>query len=279
MCWMCDKYGEGGLWYLNPKLYARQMYRLREPGEGPRSFGQLGLREGDERPMTLPELIRIRNDEPERYSEALNLLNDDIRTHATGQAVPLQDAIKIAELGVPMASMFCLCRKRMRAIEEREEEEYSCLGTGSGMFKWERWPERYRGGVHFMPPNEVKEWLEKWNKRGFMHIIMTMGVGYIEGICNCEYPDCDAIRHRLDYGVLTMLKGHYVARVDYDKCNGCGICIQRCQFGAAKFEVRMDKVNIDQYLCYGCGLCETGCPRGAITMVDRMSLPGLREVW
>ena len=289
MCWMCEKYGEGGLWYLNPKVYARQMYKLREPGKGPTTvYGQTGVREtayGDETrvreeaPISREEVIRIRNEEPEKYDEALKRHNDNVHRGATAQAVPLQDAFKMVEIGPPLASMHCLCRKRIRGIEETNENEYSCLGTGVGMFKWERWPERYRGGVHFMPPDEAKEWLEKWDKRGLMHILMTVGVGYIEGICNCEYPDCDGIRHRLDYGILSMLKGHYVAQVDYDRCNGCGVCVQRCQFGAARFEVRIDKVNIDQIKCFGCGLCETGCPRNAITLVDRLSLPGLKEDW
>jgi ferredoxin len=70
-----------------------------------------------------------------------------------------------------------------------------------------------------------------------------------------------------------------VAKVDYDECNGCGVCVQRCQFGAIKFEVTQEKTNIDQMRCFGCGLCETGCPSGAIDLVDRESLPGLREMW
>ena len=80
------------------------------------------------------------------------------------------------------------------------------------------------------------------------------------------------IRGAVDFG-LSMRKSHYAAVVDYDKCNGCGICAQRCQFGALKFEVTTKKSNIDQFLCYGCGLCQTGCPKGAIKLVDRASLP------
>ena len=92
MCWMCDKYGERGLWYLNPKLYARQMYKLRESGKGPTEYGQTGLRQ--ERPaFTVSELLRIRNDEPEKYTEALRVYNDDMRQHtAGGQAITLQEA-------------------------------------------------------------------------------------------------------------------------------------------------------------------------------------------
>ena len=278
MCWMCDKYGEGGYWYLNPKLYARQMYTLKAPGQTKAAFGQMGIG-GQPRPMPMSELLRIRNDEPEKYADALKIFNDDLPNHAVAQCITLQEACQIADIGAPMASMMCVCRQVDRAYDERNPAEYSCLGTGPGMFKWERWPERYKGGVHFMPADEVKEWLTKWNKRGFMHTIMTVGIGYIEGICNCEYPACAAIRDRLDLGVETLLKGHTIARVDYDDCNGCGICVQRCQFGAAKYEVRIDKANIDPMRCFGCGLCETGCPRAAITMIDKAGLPGMKEIW
>ena len=283
MCWMCDLYGEGGYWYFNPKLFARQMYTLKAPRHGSANSGQ--TRPSGPRPEPPPvsqnEMRRILSDEPEKHAEAVKLFNDDLRkgNSAVGQAITFQEACEIADIGAPMASMMCMCRGLHRAYDERNAEEYSCLGTGVGMFKWERWPERYKGGVHFMPADEVKEWLKKWNKRGFMHFVMALGGGYIEGVCNCEYPACISIRNRLDMGIETFVKGHYVAGVDYDACNGCGICVQRCQFGAAKYEVRIDKTNIDQMRCFGCGLCETGCPRGAITMLDKAGMPGLKEMW
>ena len=34
MCHLCEQYGDGGIWYLNPKNYARNMYKLRKSGEG-----------------------------------------------------------------------------------------------------------------------------------------------------------------------------------------------------------------------------------------------------
>ncbi len=279
MCWMCDRYGDGKRqWFLNPELFARNMYKLRDPGEKTASFGQIGG--AAKRVIEQTEVVRIRDDEPEKFAEALRLYNEDNLNFTADQAITLQEAFQIADIGAPMASMMCICRQMDRASDERNPMEYSCLGAGPGMFKWERWPERYKGGVHFMPPDEVKEWLTKWNKRGFMHTIMTAhGMPYIEGICNCEYPACWAIRDRLDIGITKLLKGHFVAQLDYDKCNGCGICVQRCQFGACKFEVRIDKTNIDLMRCFGCGLCQTGCPREAITMVERARLPGVKEIW
>ncbi len=116
------------------------------------------------------------------------------------------------------------------------------------------------------------------DRRGFVHILMLFGAPFIGGFCQCDYPDCGALRGAVDFG-LGALKGHHVAMVDYDKCNGCGVCAQRCQWGALKFEVTSDKANIDLFKCYGCGLCQTGCPRKAIRLVWRADVPAVAEVW
>ena len=279
MCYVCDAYGDGGLWYLNPKNYARQMYKVKKPGEKAADFGADPESQSGRR---LGEIKNMRFTDREKFQELVKDANSKKGTglFQIGQALPLQDAIKVVEMSYPVAAMMCICRKGVRAIEETNKDEYSCTGLGVGMFKWERWPERYRGGVHFMSVDEATEWLIKWNKKGLMHSIMTFGGAYVGGICNCDYPDCGSIRNRLDYGFEEgFLKSHYVAKVSYDKCNGCGVCVQRCQFGALKFEVTMDKANIDMFRCFGCGLCQTGCPRGAIDLIERMSVPALREVW
>ena len=281
MCFMCDRWGEGGRWYLNPKVYSRRMYKLRASGEQLRQFGEAGPELTETAESVVNRAVRLRNDEPAKFPQAQKEAMEAVRKRGGAQAVCLRELFDIVDMGIgmPYGSMMCICRKGHRAIEEKTVNEYSCLGTGVGMLKWERWPERYRGGVHFMSREETKEWLEKLDKRGFMHLVMLIGNDYVEGICNCEYPDCEQIRQRLDLGVMGLIKGHYVADIDYDFCNGCGVCVQRCQFGAAKFEVGINKTNIDQFRCFGCGLCEKGCPRGAIKLVERASLPALKEAW
>ncbi|MBI3040151.1 MAG: 4Fe-4S binding protein [Chloroflexi bacterium] len=213
-------------------------------------------------------------------------MNESRRRSGTeGQVIPLEEADKVLELCSPIGLIACVCRKGARAIDERNELEYTCMGMGVGMLKWERWPERYKGGVKFVTVEEAKEWNHRMDKRGFVHLLMLAGAPYIGGFCQCDYPDCAAIRRVVDFGgagafgAIGTLKSHHVAQVDYDECNGCGICVQRCQFGALKFEVTSQKANIDQFKCYGCGLCQTGCPRGAIKLLERKSLPALVEVW
>jgi NAD-dependent dihydropyrimidine dehydrogenase PreA subunit len=279
---MCEEYGDGGLWYLKPENYARNMYKLRLPGEGFKGAEaglETGARERGSGPTQADLMTAIEQGDAGEIDRIRVILDE--RTKVSGQpsqVLPLRDAEKVLEFCSPIGLIACLCRKGVRAIDERNEYEYTCMGMGVGMLKWERWPERYKGGVKFLNVEEAKEWTRLMDKRGFCHILMLFGAPFIGGFCQCDYPDCGALRGAVDNGMGT-LKAHYVAQVDYDICNGCGICAARCQWGALKFEATTRKANIDQFKCYGCGLCETGCPREAIKLIDRTSLPALAEVW
>lgn len=279
MCWMCDQFGDpkdgDGVWYLNSKNYARNMYKTRAPGEGMKG-ADAGLETGAQSgPSVNDLLIAVENNDRTEYDR----LSGIMQARGQGsQVVPLEHADRVLELSSPIGLIACLCRKGSRAIDERSELEYTCMGMGVGMLKWERWPERYKGGVKFVNIEEAKEWNHEMDRRGFVHILMLFGAPFIGGFCQCDYPDCGALRNAVDFGVGS-LKSHYVAIVDYDKCNGCGICAQRCQWGALKIEVTTDKSNIDVFKCYGCGLCETGCPRGAIRLQWRSDVPAVAEVW
>ncbi|MBI4304105.1 MAG: 4Fe-4S binding protein [Chloroflexi bacterium] len=277
MCVFCKKYGdpevEGGLWYLNPKNYGRQLYRRRAAGAAFSEYGR-----AYRGTAVIEDPFKVRTETPEKVPEMVKTWWDNLDKVRPSQVIPVEDAIKVVALSHPFASMYCQCRQWTRAREERSEEMYSCGGLGVGMFKWERWPERYKGGLNFMTFEEGKDWVLKWTKKGMVPILMTYSAPYIGGLCLCDYPDCLEIRKRLDIGV-SCLKGHYIAIVDYGKCNGCGRCVQRCQFGALKFEVTTNQANIDQYRCFGCGICAQVCARDAISLKRREDIPALAEVW
>jgi ferredoxin len=282
MCMYCDLWGDGIIWYLNPKNYPRHMYTLPKPGKGQTAPGG----EADQGSYIKLEagIVAAMEKGPEEFQAAIKQYRDIMDAVQgsiggfMGQVVPLREMERMVEIANPLGLIGCICRKAMLALEERTARESTCMGLGVGMLKWERWPERYKGEVHWVSSEGAKEWLRDLDKRGFVHSLMMFGPRFIGGICNCDYPVCDALTIRLDWG-LNMLKGHYVAIPDYELCNGCGICAQRCQFGALKMNVTLDKVNIDQMRCFGCGLCETGCPRGAISLKDRTQIPELKEVW
>lgn len=53
--------------------------------------------------------------------------------------------------------------------------------------------------------------------------------------------------------------------VDRNRCEGCGVCVQRCPVGA--ISLVGGKAAIDGDKCIGCGTCAQVCPRGAISEV------------
>ncbi len=53
--------------------------------------------------------------------------------------------------------------------------------------------------------------------------------------------------------------------IDPQKCLGCGLCVQNCQFGALK--IADQRAQLDYFLCEGCGVCELVCPQQAIRLV------------
>lgn len=53
------------------------------------------------------------------------------------------------------------------------------------------------------------------------------------------------------------------ARVEADKCTGCGLCAELCQFEAVTME---ETASISAFSCEGCGVCAHFCPEQAILL-------------
>ncbi|MFC2010009.1 ATP-binding protein [Chloroflexota bacterium] len=96
-------------------------------------------------------------------------------------------------------------------------------------------------------------------------------------ICHCHWSCCGVITPvvMMGYPLNKMIASScYQVAVDPERCNGCRLCLERCQFGAIQMKPYLkpdheDRVSAwtDTDKCLGCGLCVTECPAGARTMV------------
>ncbi|MFB0563582.1 MAG: 4Fe-4S dicluster domain-containing protein [Candidatus Lokiarchaeia archaeon] len=294
MCRYCVKWGEGTKWYLNPKNYSDEMLQseLTKPLlEDTLAGDLLGIKGTIQEIMT--SIQRFRYDIG--FGEALDAVFPDLYDEASesirgalpelvdmavgGQAVPLEDALKIVDLNEgDIFVLPCVCRKYYGG-----KEKVSCMflrpagkGLSESLGPWDK-PNKW------VSKEEAKEMLKEFDKEGIVHAVFWCPAPIPTILCNCEYPICIALRARLNYDVEdTFRKAEYVSEVnpnDCDGCNGAPQCQSNCTFGAIKYAPTSAKVSINPFQCWGCGVCRAACPKDAISLRPREEVPQVKDVW
>jgi ferredoxin len=101
-------------------------------------------------------------------------------------------------------------------------------------------------------------------------------------ICNCCSCCCELLAGVQAGYKEGIAKTPFLAAIDREKCNGCGLCCPICNVNAiSQKEAEPCKERagrlavLDEAGCLGCGVCVQVCRQGAITLVVRpvYSLP------
>ena len=111
---------------------------------------------------------------------------------------------------------------------------------------------------------EAVEIIKAEDDRGHIHTAWfkdAMGDRFY-AICNC-CKCCCAAMSAFRVGVPIIAPSGYVSEIGED-CNGCGQCIDFCQFEALTLKDERAEVIYDK--CMGCGVCVTKCPIDAISL-------------
>jgi len=58
-----------------------------------------------------------------------------------------------------------------------------------------------------------------------------------------------------------------MVKIDLERCDGCGGCVEQCPMGV--FQLASSEVKVvNEEKCIECCLCETVCPKLAITVIE-----------
>lgn len=276
VCDWCQQHGDGKKWYLNIKNYSKEFLKDKAVVEAVNAFFQ-NIESGM---AGTADLLNLKNDD--QFSEMVAATKEAISTSIPhrGQVVPLEDVKRIIKLAGPIAKVACVCRRSRRA----SFEEKTCIPVGPVFLEYAKeWPDYTRGGIDYISKEEAVELMEGFHENGYVHTFwMDYRSPAVVGFCNCEFPTCGALRGRRilgDWYNFFLRKAEYVAMHDYDRCTGCGSCVQRCQFSAITYSPYLEKAIFDMKKCAGCGLCRTVCEQGAIRLVRRSEVPAVRELW
>ncbi|RJS71894.1 MAG: 4Fe-4S dicluster domain-containing protein [Candidatus Syntrophoarchaeum sp. WYZ-LMO15] len=271
MCKFCAEHGAGKRWYLNTKNYVDEMVKNdKEREEFVRNFAATVEKDGAYR--ILEALTPFKS---ESWMDRSRELREWYIYWHQGQPVTIEETKEIMKIASPIAKVECLCRRVLRA--ETGGEKY-CLLFGMLLDYIRDWPDFTPTGVEPLTVDEAIDEVVRRDREGLVHTVWTFKTPYIAAVCQCATPVCLALRQALDFGYM-LHKGEYVGVIDTGKCDGCGECVSRCQFGAIKFDPVIGKAYIDMWKCYGCGVCRAVCDRGAISMRERQSIPELKDEW
>ena len=87
-------------------------------------------------------------------------------------------------------------------------------------------------------------------------------------ICLCCGCCCGVLTSAKKYPKpAELLASNYFAEVKEELCNGCSICVERCQMEAISIEDKKAIVDLDK--CIGCGLCVTTCRTKAASLIEK----------
>ena len=117
--------------------------------------------------------------------------------------------------------------------------------------------------------NEALDILKMTHEAGLVHMAYVNGDHCpVNSICSCCSCCCMVLSAVLRYGLAPYyLTSQMTTLTDSSRCIECGVCANRCQFGAKKMV--NGSLTFKPELCFGCGLCVTTCPSNAITVVDK----------
>jgi ferredoxin len=192
-----------------------------------------------------------------------------IRTIPVGQSIesqletlPYERAEELVKAHEKFAVAPCLCRRKAEIMGS------GCGAPREACLMFGDWADYYvRNGLgRYIDRAEVMEILTEANKANLvLQPSNSRDIAFMCCCCGC----CCAVLNRLKLHPRPSeaVASPFIARAEPETCEGCGVCVDRCQMEAPSLDG--DRVVLESTRCIGCGLCVSTCPTGTLTLVRK----------
>jgi Fe-S-cluster-containing hydrogenase component 2 len=178
------------------------------------------------------------------------------------EILPFESAASILATARAWGVFDCICRKQKSLIGEPCEHPIDVCLT------FNEKPGAYDNHqvIQAITQEQALATLQRAAEAGLVHTVSNSqeGVNYVCSCCTCS---CGILRGIADLGLANVVaRSAFVNQVDEERCVGCELCLDACQFDALFFD---QVARVDAARCMGCGVCGPACPEEALSLVRR----------
>jgi len=248
------------------RMGGRQVYRLLP--------FVVGIYEFQRRERQTKELVKL-------FEEYLPVLSRKVgghRPHLT-RVIPINAGIKadlhilqhedvrqMIEKAKSLRVQECICRREQALLGNRCQHtlnnciQYSMEEGAYDYFKLD-------GDI--ISKEEALKIIDEAEEEGLVHNTYNVEEAIGGFICNCCPCCCGLLRSLKEFDAPYILaRSRYVATIDQDSCESCGICREeRCPMDAIIEDD--DGYLVQGERCIGCGVCVVTCPSESISLIER----------
>ena len=189
------------------------------------------------------------------------------------EVLDYERAVALVEAHDKFAIGLCSCRheKLHAGVKSCDFPLDTCSAFGSAadyLIRYDMAKEVSKAGM--------LENLSRTREMGLVHLADNVKQN-IMYICHCCGCCCNILKGVNEFGFInTVVTSSFIARVDEEKCTGCGKCAKACPINAiiitassGSNSATKKKARVDASICMGCGVCALKCPQDALKLVKR----------
>ena len=178
------------------------------------------------------------------------------------KALPYEEVQKLVQAQEKFLVAPCICRREHKMVGKGcDKPEETCLIFGTAADYYER-----NGLGRVIDEQEALEILKKAEEAGL--VLEPGNAKEILNICCCCGCCCQVLKNiKRHPKPASLVSSPFVAVLDPKTCEGCGICVERCQMEALRLQDDRVAHHVDR--CIGCGLCVSACPTGSLALTRK----------